>query len=124
MEWNSRERLELGLLLLVLLVTCAVMFGPFIQTGHRSLLRVLLVPILIWAAFRFGPRETATLTVILAGWATWGALNGQGPFTSGSENEALLLGQGFLGVNTVMALGTRRRRAGTQGRRSSIPGHR
>lgn len=104
LEWTSRERLELALLLLVLVVTCTVMFGPFINTGDRYSFRVLLVPILIWAAFRFGPRETATLAVLLAGWVTWGTLNGRGLFTGDSENEAFLFGQGFLGVNTVMAL--------------------
>jgi signal transduction histidine kinase/ActR/RegA family two-component response regulator len=103
-EWNSRERVELGLLFLVLLVTCEVIFGPFINTTHKYPLQFVLVPILIWAAFHFGPRETATLTVLMAGWATWGTINGRGPFTSESENEALLLGQAFLAVNTVMAL--------------------
>ena len=103
-EWNRRERVELGLLFLVLLVTCEVIFGPLISTTHKYPLQFLLVPILIWAAFHFGPRETATLTVLMAGWATWGTINGRGPFTSESENEALLLGQAFLVVNTVMAL--------------------
>jgi len=103
-EWTSRERLELGLLLFVLLVTCEAIFGPFIRTEHKYPLQFMLVPILIYAAFRFGPRETATLTVLLAGWATWGTINGRGPFTTDSENEALLLGQAFLAVTTVMAL--------------------
>jgi signal transduction histidine kinase/ActR/RegA family two-component response regulator len=103
-EWNRRERVELGLLFLVLVVTCEVIFGPLIHTTHKYPLQFVLVPILIWAAFRFGPRETATLTVLMAGWATWGTINGRGPFTSETENEALLLGQAFLAVNTVMAL--------------------
>ena len=103
-EWTPPQRLELGLLLLVLLVTCAVIFGPLMNTGHKYPLQFLLVPIMIWAAFHFGPRETATLTVILAGWATFGTINGRGPFASESENEALLLGQAFLAVNSVMTL--------------------
>ena len=103
-EWNRRQRLELGLLFLVLLVTCAVIFGPLMNTGHKYPLQFLLVPIMIWAAFHFGPRETATLTVLLAGWATFGTIHGRGPFASDSENEALLLGQAFLAVNSVMAL--------------------
>ena len=103
-EWNRRQRLELGLLFVVLLVTCAVIFGPLMNTGHKYPLQFLLVPIMIWSAFHFGPRETATLTVILAGWATFGTVHGRGPFASDSENEALLLGQAFLAVNSVMAL--------------------
>jgi signal transduction histidine kinase/CheY-like chemotaxis protein len=103
-EWTHRQRLELGLLLLVLIVTCAVIFGPLMNTGHKYPLQFLLVPIMIWAAFHFGPRETATLTVFLAGWATFGTVNGRGPFATDSQNEALLLGQAFLAVNSVMAL--------------------
>jgi len=103
-EWSRRQQLELGLLLLVLLVTCALIFGPLMNTRHKYPLQFLLVPIMIWAAFHFGPRETATLTVLLAGWATYGTINGRGPFAGDSRNEALLLGQAFLAVNSVMAL--------------------
>lgn len=103
-EWNRRQQLEIGLLLLVLVITCAVIFGPLMNTGHKYPLQFLLVPIMIWAAFHFGPRETATLTVLLAGWATFGTISGRGPFAMDSENEALLLGQAFLAVNSVMAL--------------------
>jgi signal transduction histidine kinase/CheY-like chemotaxis protein len=103
-QWNSPQRFELGLLLAVLLVTCEVIFGPLLDTGHKYPLQFLTVPILIWGAFRFGPRETATLTVLLAGWATFATINGHGPFASESANDALLLGQAFLAVNSVMAL--------------------
>jgi signal transduction histidine kinase len=103
-EWPPRLRFELGLLLLVLVITCEVIFGPLMDTGHKYPLQFLLVPILIWAAFRFGPRETATLTVLMAGWATFGTINGRGPFVSEPANEALLLGQAFLAVNSIMAL--------------------
>ncbi|HKY70689.1 MAG TPA: MASE1 domain-containing protein [Nitrospira sp.] len=103
-EWTRRQRLELGLLLLVLLVTCEAIFSPLMNIGHQYPLQFLLVPILIWAAFRFGPRETATLMVLMAGWATFGTINGQGPFVGASENEALLLGQAFLAVNSIMPL--------------------
>jgi len=103
-QWTHRQRLELSLLLVVLLVTCEVIFGPLINTGHKYPLQFLTVPILIWAAFRFSPRETATLTVLLAGWATFATINGHGPFASEFKDEALLLGQAFLAVNSVMAL--------------------
>ncbi len=103
-EWNRRQRLERILLLLALLVTCAVIFGPLMNTGHKYPLQFLLVPIMILAAFHFGPRETATLTVLMAAWATYGTINGRGPFASESENEALLIGQAFLAVNSVMVL--------------------
>jgi signal transduction histidine kinase len=104
MDWTRRQRLELGLLLIVLFVTCALIFGPLMNTVQKYPLQFLLVPIMIWAAFHFGPRETATLTVLLAGWATFGTIHGRGPFVSESENQALLLGQAFLAVNSIMTL--------------------
>jgi integral membrane sensor domain MASE1 len=103
-EWKRRQRLELGLLLFVLVVTCEVIFGPLVDTGQKYPLQFLLVPILTWAAFRFGPRETATLTVLMAGWATFGTINGRGPFVSESANDALLIGQAFLAVISITPL--------------------
>jgi signal transduction histidine kinase len=103
-EWKRRQRFELSLLLFVLVLTCELIFGPLVERGHKYPLQFLLVPILTWAAFRFGPRETATLTVLMAGWATFGTINGRGPFVSESENEALLLGQAFLAVISITPL--------------------
>jgi signal transduction histidine kinase len=102
--WKRRQRLELGLLLVVLVVTCEIIFGPLVDTGHKYPLQFLLVPILTWAAFRFGPRETATLTVLMAGWATFATVNGRGPFVSESANDALLIGQAFLAVISITPL--------------------
>jgi integral membrane sensor domain MASE1 len=76
-NWQSAQRLELVLLVLVLLTTCEMIFGVSTKNNHP--LQFLLVPPLIWAAFRFGPRETVTLSVLLAGWAAWGTMNGRGP---------------------------------------------
>ena len=33
--WTRRQRLELGCLLLALVVTCAAIFGPLMNTGHK-----------------------------------------------------------------------------------------
>jgi PAS domain S-box-containing protein len=101
-EWKTGERIELVLLVLVLFLSCEMIFGVSRQKNYP--MQFLLVPVLIWAAFRFKPRETATLSVLLAGWAAWGTMNGRGPFTGESENDALLLSQTYLAVNTVMAM--------------------
>ena len=59
---------------------------------------------LVWVAFRFGPRETAAAAFVLSGIALWGTLNGSGPFVRGSQNESLLLLQSFMGVIALMVL--------------------
>jgi diguanylate cyclase (GGDEF)-like protein/PAS domain S-box-containing protein len=60
--------------------------------------------VLLWAAFRFSPREAATATFLLSAIATWGNLHGFGPFARPSPNEALLLLQAFTAVASVTTL--------------------
>jgi len=51
----------------------------------------VFIPILMWPAFRFQPRETATANLIFTGFAVRGTLNGFGPFARVLPNESLLL---------------------------------
>jgi signal transduction histidine kinase/ActR/RegA family two-component response regulator len=90
--------------------------------GREYPLGFLFIPPVVWAAFRFGVRETATLILVMAGLANWGTLRGHGLFAIGSENESLLLLQGFLGTiaGTMLpmaAVVAERRRAEVERRR-------
>lgn len=82
-----------------------IVFGSRLRTqvGHRPL-AFLCIPFLVWAAYRFGQRETATAAVLLSGFAISGTLNGFGPFAGATPDESLLPLQAFIGVNMVMAL--------------------
>jgi len=57
-----------------------------------------------WAALRFGQREAATVTFLIAFCAVVGTLRGFGPFARVSPSEARLLLQVF--VATMMIMGT------------------
>jgi signal transduction histidine kinase/integral membrane sensor domain MASE1 len=104
-RWTPRRLLEAGLLLLSLAVVGEVAFGAISLAGVRNYeIGFLAVPPLVWAAFRFGQRETATATFLLAAMALWGTLHGLGPFAREDPNESLLLLQAFLGVNAVLGL--------------------
>ena len=81
--------------------------------GSRIALPYLVVPGLLWVAFRFGPRETATLSAVLAVIAiaaTWQAMNASGrnftPFSGPATgaNESLLLLQVFVCAIAVTAV--------------------
>ena len=61
------------------------------QTTQRTALAFLAVLPLIWAALRRGPRDTATVVLILTGFAVWGTLAGGGPFEAATLNDAFLL---------------------------------
>jgi PAS domain S-box-containing protein len=88
-----------GLFAAVIAVGSLVFFGFVGQP-----LTFLCLPPMIWAAFRFGQRETAAAIAVLSTLAIWGTVHGLGPFADGPPNEALLLLQAFLGTMAVMSI--------------------
>jgi diguanylate cyclase (GGDEF)-like protein/PAS domain S-box-containing protein len=95
-----------ALLISLVLVGSAVFAGPLPWSTRNYPLEFLCVPPLLWAAYRFGRRESATVVVVLSAIAIGGTLRGFGPFRRESVNESLLLLQAFLGTVslTTMAL--------------------
>ena len=82
-----------------------VVFGGWLppRLEHYPL-DFLCIPVLVWAAFRFGQREVATAVAALSGIALAGTLEGFGPFVSNSPSDSLLLLEVFLGLTAVMTL--------------------
>ena len=99
--WPRRQAFEIALLLGVTILGSLVIFGEFAPDRSVSF---LVFPILMWPAFRFGPRETATVSLLTSAMGVWGTLHGWGPFAPKSPNDLLILLQAFSGVNTVAAL--------------------
>ncbi len=106
LRWKSIRLLELVVLMGCLVLVSEFVFGGLLFPGAKNYpLEYLCIPFLIWAAIRFGQREAATATLVLAGLAIWGTLHGFGPFVRKSPNESLLLLQAFMGVVAVMTIG-------------------
>src|SRR5207247_1176675 len=104
-RWTLAQVKEVVLLLVVLLLVGLAVFGGVLPiTIETYPLGFLCIPVLVWTAFRFGPRETATAMLLLSGIAIWGTLSGFGPFARETQNESLLLLQSFMGVIAVMTL--------------------
>ena len=103
LRWNRPQLLEAILLLLSLLFTGIAMFGGLAPAGVPR--TFLCIPPLLWAAFRFGPREAVTASFVLSGLAVWGTQRDLGVLTAVSRNESLLWLQTYMGVIAVMALG-------------------
>ena len=97
-QWTRGQAIEAAALLLSVVLSGLVVFGGL---SPSFALTFLCLPLLLWPAFRFGPREASTAAVILAGIAVWGTLRGSSAFAHRSVNEALLLLQTFMGVNTL-----------------------
>ncbi|MDQ2824758.1 MAG: MASE1 domain-containing protein, partial [Verrucomicrobiota bacterium] len=111
--WSTRPRwrlnpardLEVGLLLVLLVVLGEVVFGGWFPISANNYpISFICGPIVIWTAFRFSRRETATGIFILSAIAIWGTLHGFGPFVMETANHSLLILQTSTAVMTVTAL--------------------
>ncbi|HLQ24008.1 MAG TPA: MASE1 domain-containing protein [Gemmatimonadales bacterium] len=104
-RWRGSRVFEAALLVLSLSFVGAIVFGGLFPSDVKNYpLEFLCLPLLIWAAFRFGPREVATAVAMLSGIATWGTLHGFGPFARNAQNESLLLLQTFMAVTALTTL--------------------
>ena len=103
--WKEEEALEVGVLLLLLTLLSAVVFGGWLQISAKNYpIAFICGPIVIWTAFRFTQRETATGIFILSVIAVWGTVRGFGPFVSQSENQSLLTVQSWTAVLAITAM--------------------
>ena len=104
-RWNRREAVEVGILLLLLFVLSEAVFGGWLAISAKNYpIAFICGPIVIWTAFRFTQRETASGIFILSAIAIWGTLHGFGPFLSETENQSLLVLQSWTAVLTITAM--------------------
>src|SRR6266513_918354 len=104
-RWNRREAVEAGILLLLLFVLSEAVFGGWLTISARNYpIAFISGPIVIWMAFRFTQRETATGIFILSAVAIWGTMHGFGPFVGETENQSLLALQSWTAVLTITAM--------------------
>jgi signal transduction histidine kinase/CheY-like chemotaxis protein len=103
--WQRGRRGELVLLVVAAVATGLLIFGGLQPLSvQRYPVAFLAFPVLVWAAFRFGAREAATVALMISAIAVWGTLNGFGPYALASPNESLLVLQAFMAVAAVTSL--------------------
>ena len=92
-------------LLLAVVGAALIVFGGLTPTTlHHYPLAFLAIPPLLWAAYRFGRREAASVLLVLAAMAVYGTLRGFGPFAPLPPRHALLVLQGFMATMALMTL--------------------
>src|SRR5207248_5678286 len=90
---------------LLLTVLSAFVFGGWLEISAKNYPIVFICgPIVVWTAFRFTQRETATGIFILSVIAVWGTVRGFGPFVGQSENQSLLTVQSWTAVLAITAM--------------------
>ena len=104
-RWHRAALLEVVLLFLLLFFLGQVVFGGWLPISAQNYpIAFICGPIVIWTAFRFTPRETATGIFILSALAVWGTLRGYGPFVMDNDNRSLLTLQASTGILIVTAM--------------------
>src|SRR2546423_618367 len=104
-HWNRQKAIEVGILLLLLLSLGEIVFGGWISPSISNYpISFIYGPIIIWTAFRFTQRETATAIFVFSAIAIWGTLQGFGPFAMGTENQSLLILQAWIAVLSITAM--------------------
>ena len=104
-DWTRKEAAEVSVLLLLLVLLSGVVFGGWLEISSRNYpVTFICGPIVIWMAFRFSQRETATGIFILSVIAVWGTLHGFGPFVRETENQSLISLQLWIAVLTITAM--------------------
>ena len=100
---DPREALAAAGVAALLVLASLVVFGGLLPTRSYPLSFIVL-PVLVLAAYRFGPAGAAGSTLLVACLALLGTLRGAGPFSGGSRDASLALLQAFLGVASVTSL--------------------
>lgn len=104
-KWNRAQAIEVTILLLLLVALAGTVFGGWFPISARNYpISFICGPIVIWTAFRFTPRETATGIFVLSAIAIWGTLHGFGPFIMQTKNQSLLMLQSWTAALTITAM--------------------
>jgi len=118
--WTAKQKAEAAIVFVLLLVLGETVFGGWFAEFIKNYpVAFVSGPIVLWIAFRFGPRETATAVCLLAGIALWGTLHHYGPYQLNTPTQSLLTLQCWAGVMaltsmTLAAAMTERRRIETE----------
>lgn len=103
-----------------------IAFCPLLQpSAFRDALSFLVILPLLWAAVRQGPRDTATVSLIIVFFTVWGAVLDCGPFAESNKDGSYVVLLVFVISITVPALAlsaevSARRRIETQQRKRAL----
>jgi diguanylate cyclase (GGDEF)-like protein len=91
LPWSAARVAELVALEALLLSLTLLAFGASPIDSAAVMLPFLVLPLIIWAAYRFGQRELTASLALVCVTAAWFTLAGQGPFARSELNLAMLM---------------------------------
>ena len=103
---GGRRGITEGVLTLVAIAVFGILvFGGTLPGSANYPISFVCIPMLVWTAFRFGQRVSATAMLLLAASAAWGIARGLGPWARFADPVAsFILPQAFMMTMAVMTL--------------------
>ena len=101
--WSPAKKWEAAGFASSLLLTAFLVFGNGTPKFSSLPLTFVILPFIIWAAFRFSRREVTTAIAAVCSIAVWYTVERQGPFALDTLNLSLLLLLAF--ISTIVATG-------------------
>ena len=94
-----------GLTYLAAIAVGTFAFSPLLQqtTLHDALIFVVILP-LLWASLRQGPRDTATVALIISAFVVWCTAMQCGPFAKPNLNDSFMVSLAFMISTAVLSL--------------------
>ena len=97
--WTRRRILEAAAFAVLLLLACHVVFSADLARTF------IIMPFVIWVAFRFGEREVTVTSAVICAMALWYTLRGEvGPFAQLPSTASLLMLLTFVSAVVVTGL--------------------
>lgn len=89
-------------LIITLLLVSALVFSGLMHQKYP--IAFIIVPVIVWAAYRFGAMASSGAVLFLSIGAIYGTLLGHGPFAMVSPTVSILMLQMFLGIISITTL--------------------
>jgi diguanylate cyclase (GGDEF)-like protein len=102
--WSRAKVLELAGLVASLLAIATLVFGQEHSPLAPSPPTFLILPFIVWAAFRFSKREVTSAIAAVCAIAVWHTIAGRGPFALDPLNLSLILLLAFISTMVVTGL--------------------
>lgn len=101
-HWRLARTVEVCGMLVAVVLTGLIAFFRFPVEFRVFPTELLVMPVLLWPAFRLGQRASAAALLVLSVMAITGTLGGYGPFVRATPFESLAIVQLFLTAAAVM----------------------
>jgi signal transduction histidine kinase/integral membrane sensor domain MASE1/ActR/RegA family two-component response regulator len=104
-RWRRERWIEfVSLLVLMTLLSATIYTQLLLQFGTGRPWGHITIPLLVWGAFRFGPRGVSSSILLLAAISVWGTIHGFGSFAVYGQNDSLLFLQVYVADVAITAL--------------------